>query len=128
MPNLDSKYNLEQFQNAHNYYFTKNTLLFYVTSLGLSPDYICEKVNKLHLGVIFSKKNNEIINYDLNDEINKIQNYHKKMVTGITRTTVFNKPERPTITLTPKNNLRILMTLIIRITTSGLKQNPQKIE
>lgn len=78
VPNLDSKYNLEQFQNAHNYYFTKNTLLFYVTSLGLSPDYICEKVNKLHLGVIFSKKNNEIINYNLNNEINKIQNYHKK--------------------------------------------------
>lgn len=78
VPNLDSKYNMEQFQNAHNYYFTKNTLLFYVTSLGLSPDYICEKVNELHLGVVFSKKKNEIIKYDLNNEINKIQNYHKK--------------------------------------------------
>lgn len=78
VPNLDSKYNMEQFQNAHNYYFTKNTFLSYVTSLGLRPDYICEKVNKLHLGVIFSKKNNELFNYDLNYEINKIHNYHKK--------------------------------------------------
>ena len=35
VPSMDLKYNLDQIQIAHNYYFTKNTFLFHLKRLGL---------------------------------------------------------------------------------------------
>jgi len=35
VPSLDAKYNLDQFQIAHNYHFTKNTFLFHLNRLSL---------------------------------------------------------------------------------------------
>ncbi|MDC3150026.1 class I SAM-dependent methyltransferase [Alphaproteobacteria bacterium] len=81
VPNLDSKYNLDQFQNAHNYYFTKNTLLYYTSQMYLKSEYLDEKVNGIHLGVIFSKNKNQSFVYDQKKEIEKIIIYNKNFLT-----------------------------------------------
>ncbi len=81
VPNLDSKYNLDQFQNAHNYYFTKNTLLHYTSQMDLKSEYVDEKVNGIHLGVIFSKYKNQSFVYDQKSEIKKIIIYNKNFLT-----------------------------------------------
>ena len=65
VPNLDSKYNLDQFQNAHNYYFTKNTLLHYTSLMDLKYEYVDEKVNGIHLGAIFSKNKKQSFIYKM---------------------------------------------------------------
>ena len=80
VPNLDVKYNMDQIQNAHNYYFTKNTLFYFASKLGLQTNIYSENVNKLHLGGMFFKKNNKF-KYSKADEINKIRNYHKSLYT-----------------------------------------------
>lgn len=81
VPNLDSKYNLDQFQNAHNYYFTKNTLLHYTSLLDLKYEYVDEKVNDIHLGAMFSKNKEQHFIYNQKSEIKKIIFYHKNFLT-----------------------------------------------
>lgn len=36
VPSMDLKYNLDQLQNAHNFYFTKNTFISHLEKLGLN--------------------------------------------------------------------------------------------
>ena len=81
VPNLDAKYNLDQIQNAHNYYFTKNTLLYYMSKLGLNCERHQEKVNQLHLGAIFKKDKNAYYYFSKTDEVIKIIKSHKKFMT-----------------------------------------------
>lgn len=85
VPNLDSKYNLDQIQNAHNYYFTENTLIFNCSKLGLSSEHFDPKVNQIHLGVIFSKKNKLTNDYNFKEEIIKIRKFHKNYLKSINR-------------------------------------------
>ena len=85
VPNLDSKYNLDQIQNAHNYYFTKNTLIHNCQKLGLINECSDPKVNQIHLGVIFSKKKKLINDYNFKEEVTKIRKFHEKYLKNINR-------------------------------------------
>lgn len=110
VPNLDSKYNLDQFQNAHNYYFTKNTLLHYTSLLDLKYEYVDEKVNDIHLGAIFSKNNEQTFIYNQKSEIKKIIFYHKNFLTFGN----FIKKKRSEIYETIKNIIGISLTVGLR--------------
>lgn len=117
VPNLDSKYNLDQIQNAHNYYFTKNTLIYNCSKLGLSSEQFDPKVNQIHLGVIFSKKNKQINDYNFKEEIIKIRKFHKKYLKGI------NKIKRIKIFLFEKIKkfIGVELTIIVRKVLSTKK-------
>jgi ubiquinone/menaquinone biosynthesis C-methylase UbiE len=78
VPSLDAKYNLDQFQIAHNYHFTKTTFLFHLNRLGL----ICieygvtggGKINQWGIFKIGSTVDIKEVNY----EYQKIVKIHKK--------------------------------------------------
>lgn len=80
VPNLDNKYNLDQIQNAHNYYFTTNTLIYYCSKLGLKIKKKKIKINKFNLGVLFSKSSGFNYSYNSKNEIYKIIKLHKKFL------------------------------------------------
>lgn len=76
VPSMDLKYNLDQLQNAHNFYFTKNTFLFYLNRLGL----ICLEhgtASGIHQYGIFKIGKSDEIKID-NEEYKKIMKIHKK--------------------------------------------------
>ncbi len=110
VPNLDSKYNLDQIQNAHNYYFTKNTLLHYASLLNLKAEYVNENVSDIHLGVIFSRERNKPFTYNRKDEIKKIISFHKNLLSLGN----FIKKNRSQISEKIKNLLGISITIGIR--------------
>ena len=74
-PSMDLKYNLDQLQNAHNFYFTKNSFLYHLSKLGL--DCLEHGVaSKIHQYGIF--KNEKIKPYNQNiDEYKKIIKMHR---------------------------------------------------
>ncbi len=75
VPSMDLKYNLDQLQNAHNFYFTKNSFLYHLSKLGLN----CLEhgvASKIHQYGIF--KNGTISPYNQNvDEYKKIIKVHR---------------------------------------------------
>ena len=75
VPSMDLKYNLDQLQNAHNFYFTKNSFLYHLSKLGL--DCLEHGVaSKIHQYGIF--KNGKINSYNQNiDEYKKIIKMHR---------------------------------------------------
>lgn len=76
VPSMDLKYNLDQLQNAHNFYFTKNTLIFHLNKLGL--DCIEHGIaSNIHQYGIFKKGSTKQDN-SLSNEYNKIIKIHKK--------------------------------------------------
>ena len=75
VPSMDLKYSLDQLQNAHNFYFTKNSFLYHLNKLGLNS---LEHgiASKIHQYGIF--KNSEISAYTQNtDEYQRITKVHK---------------------------------------------------
>ena len=75
VPSMDLKYNLDQLQNAHNFYFTKNTFLYHLNKLGL----ICLEhgtVSDIHqYGVFkFGLSNNNLSN---KNEYKRIMKIHR---------------------------------------------------
>jgi len=75
VPSMDLKYNLDQLQNAHNFYFTKNSFLYHLNKLGLnSLEY--GVASKIHQYGIF--KNGKISPYSQNvDEYKRIIKIHR---------------------------------------------------
>lgn len=76
VPSMDLKYNLDQLQNAHNFYFTKNTFLYHLNRLGL----ICLEhgtASGIHQYGIFKIGNSIEININ-NSEYERIMKIHKK--------------------------------------------------
>lgn len=75
VPSMDLKYNLDQLQNAHNFYFTKNSFLYHLNKLGLN----CLKhgvSKKIHQYGIFN--NGKIGPYNQNvNEYKKIIKVHR---------------------------------------------------
>ncbi len=76
VPSMDLKYNLDQLQNAHNFYFTKNTFLYHLNRLGL----ICLEhgtASGIHQYGIFKIGKSIEININ-NSEYERIMKIHKK--------------------------------------------------
>ena len=77
------KFGIQLLQHAHTYYFTKNTLIHFVTTLGFKAVAHSKQLPGNSIGVIFKKSN--IINDDfLKDNeykkmVNLIQKYDKKL-------------------------------------------------
>ena len=75
VPSMDLKYNLDQLQNAHNFYFTKNSFLYHLNKLGFNT---LEHgvASKIHQYGIF--KNGKISPYSQNaDEYKRMIKVHK---------------------------------------------------
>lgn len=75
VPSMDLKYNLDQLQNAHNFYFTKNSFLYHLSKLGFN----CLEhgvASKIHQYGIF--KNGTMSPYIKNvDEYKKVIRIHR---------------------------------------------------
>ncbi len=76
VPSMDLKYNLDQLQNAHNFYFTKNSFLYHLDRLGLN----CIEfgiASEIHQYGIF-KNGISKSNIQIKKEYDKIIKIHKK--------------------------------------------------
>lgn len=76
VPSMDQKYNLDQLQNAHNFYFTKNSFLFHLDRLGLN----CIEhgiASNIHQYGIFQNGKPKL-NISIKEEYGKIIKIHKK--------------------------------------------------
>ena len=81
VPDTD-KFGIGSLQNAHTYYFTKNTLLYFVGTLGLKMIAFSRNLPGNSIGMILEKSNTindiSLIDNEYKRMINLIQKYDKK--------------------------------------------------
>lgn len=77
-PLYDHSHNYGEFQNVHNFYFTKNTLIHYLSKLNFDLVEWGKEDNINQYALFKSNSNSKIYNYNQSLEIQKVLKKHKE--------------------------------------------------